>query len=104
MTVFDDELKSMIEGEFSESITLETPFVNIDTVGFFDETYEQIDPETGALVMSNNPRASIYSKDALTVVDKIEEGWILIARGKRYRIKTVNNDGAGIITMELKNA
>lgn len=104
MTVFDDELKSMMEGEFSESFTLEAPSLDIETEGIFDESYETIDPETGAVVLSNTPRASIFSKEILTVVNKIEEGWILIARGKRYRIKSVNNDGAGIIIMELKNA
>jgi len=101
---FNDELKQMIEGEFSESIILETPSVSITTSGIYDQIYEQVDPETGAVVMSNNPRVSIYSVEILEAITEIEEGWIVIARGKRHRIKTVQNDGAGIIILELKNA
>jgi len=101
---FNDELKQMIEGEFSESIILETPSVSISTTGLYDQIYEQIDPETGAVVMSNNPRVSIYSVEILEAITEIEEGWIVVARGKRHRIKNVQNDGAGIIILELKNA
>lgn len=105
MSVFDDELKNMMEGEFSEDFTLETPFTTISLSGFFDQTYEQVDPDTGAVIMSNSPRVSVYAVDLLSQVDRVEEGWILNARGKRYRIKNPpHNDGAGILIMELKNA
>lgn len=105
MTVFDDELKSMMEGEFSEDVTLETPSIDIDTAGIFDETYETIDPDTGAIVMSPNPRVSLFSKEVLAVVAKIEQGWKVVVRGKRYSIKNdPKDDGAGIIILELKSA
>lgn len=105
MTVFDDELKNMMEGEFSEDFALETPFSNFTVKGFFDQTYEQVDPDTGAIIVSNSPRISVYSVELLAQIEKVEEGWIVIARGKRYRIKDPpHDDGAGILTMELKNA
>lgn len=105
MTAFDDELKTMMEGEFSEEMTLETPSVDIETRGIFDLTFEMIDPDTGATIMSDHPRASIFSKEVLAVISEIDEGSILVVRGKRYRVKTpVHDDGAGIIIMELKNA
>lgn len=105
MSVFDDELKSIIDGEFSEIIILETPYLNIETRGLYDETYEMYDPETGASILSQNPRVILYANDILERITKIEQFWKVIARSKRFSITNApKDDGNGLIVLELKNA
>lgn len=102
---FDDETKEVLEsGEFSEDIILETDELEIETSGLFDETYMDIDPDTGAKIMVSNPRASLYENEIKELVDEIQEGWYIRCRGKRYRITEPQSDGAGLIHLKLKNA
>jgi hypothetical protein len=101
---FDLDTKDMAEGEFSEAIIVENDILSVDTRGIFDETYEQIDPETGMSIMSKNPRVSLYSIDIEAAMGEIEECWFVTARGKKYRIKSPQKDGAGMIMLELKIA
>jgi hypothetical protein len=84
------ELKDCMEGEFSESLVLETP--------------SQVDPETGAVVMSKNPRASFYQTDIVAITGDIEEGWFITAEGVKYIIKTPQPVGDGLCLVDLKNA
>lgn len=102
---YDDDIRSVMEnGEFSEDIVIENDSVTITTKGFFDETFQQIDPETGAVVMSKNPRVSIFDRDIIEQVGEIREGWTVRVRGVTYRIKSPQSDGAGLSVLELKRA
>lgn len=104
MTFAAEDLKSIMEGEFSEDLTLETPSHVIDFQGFFELTYEQIDPETGAYIMSKNSRASFYQTEIVAITGEIQEDWFITARGKKYRIKSPQPDGEGLCVVDLKNA
>ena len=101
---FASELKSIMEGEFSEPLTLETHSHEIDFRGFFELIYEQIDPDTGACIMSKNPRASFYEAEIVAITGEIQEDWFITARGKKYRIKSPQPDGEGLCAVDLKNA
>jgi hypothetical protein len=104
VTFAANDLKSIMEGEFSESLILETPSHEITFDGFFETTFLMIDSETGMPVLSKNPRASFYEDEIVAVTGPIEEGWFITARGIKYRIKSPQPDGEGLCVVELKNA
>ena len=102
---FDDETKEVIEsGEFSESITLITGEYEFETAGLFDLIYMEVDPNTGAKIMVNSPRASLYEVEIKEIVGEIRDGWHITCRGVRYRITEPQPDGAGMIHLKLKKA
>jgi len=102
---YDDETKEVIEnGEFSEDIVLITDGYGIKTAGLFDETYTEVDPSTGAKVMVNSPRCSLYEKEIKALVGEIQDGWHITCRGVRYRITEPQPDGTGMIHLKLKKA
>ena len=102
---YDDETKEVFEnGEFSEPIILETDEYEIDTAGLFDEIYMDIDQNTGATVMVNSPRASLYEKEIKELVGEIQDGWYIRCRGRRFRIVEPQPDGTGVIHLKLKKA
>lgn len=105
MAFFDDETKKILEeGEFSESMILETDTLEIETAGIFDETYVEISPTTGAKVMINSPRATLYENEIKALAGEIQDGWHLQCRGKRFRITEPQPDGTGMIHLKLKKA
>ena len=108
-----EDAKNILAGEFSEPVTIvffdDPEEVTIDTTGIYDETYMEIDPETGAIVQSKNPRVTVFAReieDAIgrEISDDIEEDWLVKARGKDFRIKSVQKDGTGVAHLPLKNA
>ena len=100
---YDDETKAVMEsGEFSEDIVLITDEYEIETAGLFDESYLEVDPSTGARVMVNSPRASLYEKEIKALVGEIQDGWHITCRGTTYRIIEPQPDGTGMIHLKLK--
>ncbi len=99
---FDKDAQSILSesAEFSESIEIvETGFS-----GFciFDKTYEEFDPDTGAVQIVYQPRVILSSLD---MVDKpVEQYQTATIRNKDYEIINVEEDvGTGIILIYLKN-
>jgi len=102
---FDEETKSVLESsEFSEIITLITNEYEIETAGLFDLTYMEVDPSTGAKIMIDSPRASLYENEIKELVGEILDGWHIRCRGVRYRIVEPQPDGTGMIHLKLKKA
>jgi hypothetical protein len=104
VTFAANDIKSIMEGEFSEALILETPSHEISFNGLFEKTYEQIEPETGAVIMSKTPRASFFEDEIVAIVGEIKEDWTITARGKKYRITSPQSNGDGLCIVELKNA
>lgn len=88
------DYKAMIEADFSESIIL----ISTPVQGIFDETYVEVDPETGAAIMSRFPRVS-FSSEVLPV--GFVQGSSVVARGKTYKAKTIEKDGQGLVMVKL---
>lgn len=107
----DSDTRFILEAEFTESIVLKYRVGGVETeyptTCIFDETYETIDPETGAPVLSNYSRATVWEKKIETdVLQKIKEdendNWRAEIRNVDYFIKHVERDGFGIALMDLK--
>ena len=113
MIPIGEDAKSILSGEFSETIEITFNYgaqnITIQATGIFDETYEEVDPDTGAIVMSKNPRVTIYAKDIEEAVgqeisEDIEDNWLVVARGRLFRIKSVQKDGTGVAYLPLKKS
>lgn len=93
------DFKSIIAGEFSEKITVRTGVNSVEVDAIFDETYQVVDPQTNAVVMSTKPRVTIFRADvafAITVGTSQ-----VVARSKTFRVRDVQNDGEGSATLYL---
>jgi hypothetical protein len=93
------DFKAMLAGEFAEDITISDGTDTVSCKGIFDETYQQIDPDTNAVVMSNKPRVSLFFDD---VAFKIKQGYIVGARSKTYKVREMQPDGEGSVTLYLE--
>lgn len=104
----DEDSKMLLSAEFAESCTLFfDDGTTIQTEGIFDSTYIEIDSQTGASVMSNNSRLTIYSKEISTelhdnLVDSADDEWTATIRGIAYNVKSAQSDGFGWLTLYLK--
>jgi hypothetical protein len=67
MIDFDSDTRSIIQGEFSELITLTfnegSLTTSVEVLGIFDETYLELDPSTGAAIQSDESRVVIFEKE-----------------------------------------
>lgn len=84
--------------------------IEILTNGIFDETYEEIDPDTGAIILSKNPRVMLSRSDIeqdesgniiVTIPDKQVNTWFFFIDGKKYIMGGRPKDGQEIIGMPL---
>lgn len=66
--------------------------------GIFEATTEEVDLETGASVLSHQPRIS-FRLSALQQLP--EQGDIIVIRGKTYRAIETEFDGQGTVTVRL---
>ena len=95
----DSDFKSMINGEFADDMTITDGENTAEVKGIFDETYQEIDPETNAVVMSKKPRATLFLND---VAFKIKQGCGLAIRSKTYKVREIQPDGEGSATLYLE--
>lgn len=106
-SVFDEELRLIMSGEFSVPLQIISPdgSITIDTYGLFDETSYDVNPETGVSIVTNKPRISICAGLlAPGDIERIEQGWLLECADKTYRIRSIENGGDGITILHLKYA
>ena len=101
----DKETRSIIGGEFAETASFTFPFT-FDIEGIFDETYLEVDPETGVEVMSSNPRLTVAQSELEELAgQEIEQdpadAWELIVRGSKYFVKRPMADGTGMLVLDL---
>lgn len=99
-SMLDNDYKTILTGEFSESFSISgTEGTSPSPVsGIWDETYQTVDPNTGAAVMSTKPRLTVFVAD---VPFEIKQGHIVTRAktGKEYRVKTPETDGEGSVTL-----
>lgn len=107
----EQDTRSVIQGEFSDDIeirfTSSIEPILIKTKGLFDIIDIEVDVN-GNKIVNKNPRItvaqnqiedSIYDK----IKDDVSDDWQVSVRGKTYRIRTSDSDGAGSINILLKN-
>lgn len=68
--------------------------------GIFDETYEAVDPDSGAIVASTRPRVHLMAK-ALPDGFDIDEGARLAIDSRTYRPVDVQPGGQGVVIVYL---
>lgn len=66
--------------------------------GIFEAMTEEIDPDTGAVVLSHKPVLSVALSKLLTVP---QAGDTAVIRGKGYRVIDTHFDGQGTVTLRL---
>lgn len=64
----------------------------LETVGIFDNEYQAVDPNTGAIITSLEPVLGV--KNANIGQTPRQDDTVLV-RGKSYRVKEVQSDGSG---------
>lgn len=113
MALLDDienDLKeTFLEGEFSESVTINTGSVTHTGQGVFDLTYQEVNVQTGQKVQSKTPRVSLYGPTwelALgeEITDKVALNWVYTIRGINYKLKERQADGTGWYLVYLTKA
>lgn len=72
-----------------------TPFA-VD--GIFEASTEQVDPDTGAMVLTNQPQIS-FRLSALQRIPR--QGDRVQVRGKAYQVAEPDFDGQGTVTLRL---
>ena len=76
--------------EYAEAITVtDNVGNNLETTGFFDESYLELDPSTGAKVQSINSRVVldedyIVEQMGSNLPDDESSGWTITVRGQLY--------------------
>jgi len=91
----ETEIQSILSAEFSESLEIIEADTTVDCI--FDKTYETIDPETGAPVMSDTARASIAIDKLETDISRtVLQGWSCRIRETDYKIIDIQRDGVGM--------
>lgn len=70
------------------------------TSGIFDETYEAVDPSTGAVISSTQPRVQLMRSYLPTGWDT-DEGARIEVRGETFRVVDPQPDGEGTVMVYL---
>jgi hypothetical protein len=106
-----DDLETMLQGEWGESVTITTGSATETGAGIFDLTYEEVNLTTQQKVQSKNSRVSLYAPAweasgvlGETLNDKNAASWVFTIRGINYRSKTVQLDGTGWALVYLTRA
>lgn len=104
-TMVDEAMRDCVDvfGEGAEQVTYTHaggpgPYL-LD--GIFEATTEQVDPDTGAIVLSHQPTISFRMSQLQAVPNS---GDTIIIRGKTYRVMEPNFDGQGTVTLRLHEA
>jgi hypothetical protein len=89
----DLDMNMILSSEFAVDVT-----VGGETYrGIFDKTYEEIDPQTGAVVMSRFPRVTIPEEGA----PDLDQGSELFINGQLYKARTIERSGQNSIMVKL---
>lgn len=105
-----DDLQAMLEGEWSETVTIDTGTTTHTGQGVFDLTYQEVNLQTGLKSQNKTPRIGLYGptwQDELGVseiTDKISANWTYTIRGVNYKSKEVKPDGTGWVMVYFTKA
>lgn len=109
LDVIAEDLKSvMLEGEYSEAVSVNTGTITEDGMGIFDLTYQEQNAQ-GVTVQSKSPRVSLFAETWATALgveinDKNAESWVFTIRDVNYKSDKVKPDGTGWVMVYLKRA
>jgi hypothetical protein len=100
LDVMDDDIKNMLNAEFSESIIITSGSSSVTISGFYDKGFLQVDPDTSLPVLSVKPRVLVYVSDV--TVNLVQGETTITARGKTwtYTKKRLNGDGSMALYLE----
>lgn len=86
-------------GDGAGAITYQHPDGQPYTLdGIFEAESEEVDPDTGVKIISNNPQVSFRLSDLERMPDM---GDLVTIRGATYRVKEPQFDGQGTVTLRL---
>ncbi len=98
--LLDSDYREMIEGDFSESVTISDGAGQEASIrGLFEKSYLEVNPDTGAAVMSTKPRVSVWPSG---IAFTIRQGHTVMAGGKSYRVRELQPDGQGCVVLYLE--
>ena len=109
LDVISDDLKTvMLEGEFSEPVTIDAGSITEEGVGIFDLTYQEVNAQ-GVTVQSKSPRVSLFAETWTTALgveftDKNAASWVFTIRDVNYKSDKVQPDGTGWVMVYLMRA
>lgn len=103
------DLETMLQGEWSEAVTINTGSVSHTGEGVFDLTFQEVNLQTGLKTQSKNPRVSLYGPTWETalgeeITDDVTRQWVYTIRGINYKAKEVQPDGTGWVVVYLSRA
>lgn len=102
------DLETMLEGEWSEDVTIESGSITETGPGVFDLTYAET-LQNGATAQSKNPRVSLYApawalRLGLEINDINAQHFDFTIRGVKYKTFKTELDGTGWALIYLKRA
>ena len=100
MSVFDDDLKYMIQGEFSQEIIVSKGGVDITTSGIFDNS--SMENEQNGNMLKNikkDPRVIVLASD---ITFDVDEDVSITVDGKTWRAMRSEPDDTGSLVIRLK--
>ncbi len=92
------DFQAILTAEFAQDITLTGSGDPVTVQGIFDETYQEVDPETGAIVMSSNPRVMLWASE---IPAGFVQGSSVVVNGHTYKARTIEPDAQGIKVVKL---
>lgn len=96
--VIEKDFDAMLTSEFSEEFTVTTGPDSVLVQGVFDSSYQTVDPESNAIVMSTKPRVTF---PRTRVPFQVHRRSTVTARGKTYQVREPQPDGEGSMTLYL---
>ena len=93
------EFEKMLQGEFSEPVTFTTGAESVTVQAVYDKTFQMVDPETGATVLSTRPRVTVAR--SLVPFSIVRTQTLVTARGKTWRVREKQDDDEGSLTIHL---
>jgi len=106
MSFLDDvenELRSIVGGEFSTSFEFMLGSDSMTVNGIFDKTYLTVDND-GNQIMSNNSQCGVFIKDIEDTLGEInvDDLPIAIINNTEYLVTNIERDGTGYARLILK--
>lgn len=95
----ESDFKAILNGEFAEEITISNGANSVTIRGIFDKTFQMVDPDSQAVMISSKPRVTIWKSD---VPFTVKQGHSVTARSRTYKIREPQDEGEGAVTLYLE--
>lgn len=95
----DTDYQNVLHGDFAEPVSVANGSGSTVTIqALFEKTFKEVNPETQTVVLSSNPRVAVWAGD---IPFTLKQGQQVTARGKTYKIESLEPDGEGGILLYL---